>query len=177
MLKLNEDLKSDLKYLNDVHHVAYCSEKLKGQTKYELNNIKHDLLLFKSISNLKTFKFSSVKQGDFVLNKWIRPKGPIKAIYQLDMKSFVDTVIEFKNIETHEITEKIPVKGTFIYRYYSIEKNGKISRLAYKTQSKQGMHWYSINNKTVSIAYEDILIEPYSLTERFEAAIKKMIPQ
>jgi hypothetical protein len=35
------------------------------------------------------------------------------------------------------------------------------------------MHRYSINQKEVSIAYEDVLIEPYSLTERFEDAIKK----
>jgi hypothetical protein len=178
VLKLSEDLKSDLKYLNDAHHIAYCSEKSKKTVSYSLNDIKRDFLLFKSIgsSNLASYKYSVIKKGDFVLSKWTRSKGTIKAIYQLDMTAYVDTIVEFRNIETHKLTEKVPVKGTFKYRYYYIEKTGKASRITYKTQPKQGMHRYSINQKEVSIAYEDVLIEPYSLTERFEDAIKKMIP-
>lgn len=97
---------------------------------------------------LSKFNYSNRTAQGTTIKSWIRRNGDLRQIRIIQSTISIDTTVEFTDIETGMVTDRIPVKGDFHFKVYVFDKQSSPQRLIYITSPNSGLQYFLIDGKS-----------------------------
>ncbi|WP_207424944.1 hypothetical protein [Desertivirga brevis] len=162
------------------------SYDFKRDFERDLKNLKiehnfHDAKQLKQFEQFKTikladFEFVTKTKGNTSLKRWVRKTaGDVKEINVVEVSIPADITEKITDVETGNVSETIPIKGTFTFKTYIFKKISQPKVFYYMTERSQGLIETKIGKIRDAVMYKSVVVGVYSVLDKAKKETEKIM--